>query len=138
MLKKQSPGIRLVVSYADTKEGHLGTIYQATNWLFLGGSAQPYIKVKGKIEHPRSLYDRFGPGGQSIDWLRKNVDPRAERVQMLPKLKYVYCFDKELRRKLEAVAKPYPKRVGSIDSDAPGFQPGEGSASLTSTLQISE
>ena len=37
LLRRQSPGLRLVVSYADTKEGHLGIIYQATNWLFLGG-----------------------------------------------------------------------------------------------------
>jgi hypothetical protein len=37
MLQRQSPGLRLVVSYADTKEGHLGVIYQATNWIFLGG-----------------------------------------------------------------------------------------------------
>ena len=25
---RQSPGLRLIISYADTKEGHLGTIYQ--------------------------------------------------------------------------------------------------------------
>ena len=135
LLKKQSPGLRLVVSYADTKEGHLGIIYQATNWLFLGGSTQPYLKVKGEIVHPRSLYDRYGPGGQSVDWLRTHVDPRAERVEMKPKLKYVYVFDPELRRQLEAFAKPYPKRAESIASDAPGFQPGEGGATPTSALQ---
>jgi len=136
ILKRQSPGLRLVVSYADTKEGHLGVIYQATNWLFLGGSTQPYLKVRGKIEHPRSLYDRYGPGGQQIGWLREHVDPRAERVAMMPKLKYIYVFDPELRRQLAAIAKPYPKCVESIGSDAPGVQPGEGGAIPTSTLQI--
>lgn len=137
MLRRQSPGLKLVVSYADTKEGHLGVIYQATNWIYLGAGTQPYLRVRGKIEHPRSLYDRYGRGGQQIDWLRKHVDPNAERVEMPAKLKYVYCFDKALRCRLEAVSQPYPKRVESIDSDAPGLQPGEGGASPTSTLQPS-
>lgn len=125
MLKRQSPGLQLVVSYADTKEGHLGVIYQATNWIFLGASSQPYLKVRGKIEHPRSLYDRYGPGGQRIGWLREHVDPHARRVEMPAKLKYVYAFSKPLRHQLEATAQPYPKRAGSSDGAAPGDQPGE-------------
>ncbi len=135
ILKRQSPGLQLVVSYADTKEGHLGTIYQATNWLYLGSSAQPYLKVRGKIEHPRSLYDRYGRGGQQLAWLRQNVDPNAERVAMKPKLKYVYCFSRELRRELEAKSKPYPKRGRSDTSDTPGLPPGKGGATPTRPLQ---
>jgi len=134
LLRRQCPGLELVVSYADTKEGHLGVIYQATNWIFLGASAQPYLKVLGKIEHPRSLYDRYGPSGQSVPWLREHVDPNARRVKRPPKLKYVYAFSKPLRAKLQAKARPYPKRGGSIDSDAPGAQSGEGGASPTPPL----
>lgn len=110
MLRRQSPGLKVVVSYADTKEGHLGIIYQATNWCFLGGSEQSYFKIKGRIEHPRTLYDRYGPGGQRIAWLRSNVDPRAQRVPMPAKLKYAYGLDRRTRRQLEAMAQPYPKR----------------------------
>ena len=44
-LRRQLPGLKLVVSYAD-REGHLSLIYQATNWLFLGEANQPYIRVK--------------------------------------------------------------------------------------------
>ena len=134
LLHRQSPGLRLVVSYADTKEGHLGTLYQATNWIFLGGSSQPYLKVRGKIEHPRSLYDRYGSNGQSVPWLRRHVDPNARRVAMPDKLKYVWPLDKRLRPQLEALSKPYPKRAGSIDSDAPASQAGEGGATPTSAL----
>ena len=130
MLRRQSPGLCVVVSYADTKEGHLGTIYQATNWIYLGAGTQPYLKVKGKIEHPRSLYDRFGPKGQSVPWLRQHVDAHAERIPMPAKHKYVWPFEKDLRRRLEAVAQPYPKRLTSIDSDAPAAQAG------TSPVQV--
>jgi hypothetical protein len=134
MLHRLAPGLKLVVSYADTKEGHLGIIYQATNWLFLGGSFQPYIKVRGKIEHPRSLYDRYGRGGQQIAWLREHVDPKAQRVEMPAKLKYVFVLDPTLRPQIEAIAQPYPKRAGSIASDVPTIQVGEGGATPTSAL----
>ena len=137
MLRRQSPGLRLIVSYADTKEGHLGTIYQATNWIYLGGTTQPYLRVRGKIEHPRSLYDRYGRGGQQIAWLRANVDPNAERVHMPAKLKYVYVFDRVLRERLLAQAQPYPKRVGSSDGAASGDQPEEGGSNPTPTLHSS-
>lgn len=35
-LKKDVPQCRLVVSYADCDQHHLGTIYQATNWIYTG------------------------------------------------------------------------------------------------------
>ena len=136
MLRRQSPGLRLIVSYADTKEGHLGTIYQATNWVYIGASTQPYIKLLGRIEHPRSLYDRYGRGGQRIAWLREHVDPRAERIEMPAKLKYVWPYEKALRQQLEVLGQPYPKRVGSSDGAAPGSQPGEGGSNPTSALHL--
>ena len=110
MLKRQSPGLRLVVSYADEGQGHVGTIYQATNWIYLGAATQPYLKVRGKVVHPRTLYDRYGRGGQSVKWLRANVDPNARRVEMPPKLKYVMPLDRAMRKQLEPLAQPYVKR----------------------------
>lgn len=87
------------------------------------------------MEHPRTLYDRYGRNGQSIPWLRDNVDPRAERVAMAPKLKYVYPLDKSLRRKLQDVALPYPKSAAEVTpGDTSGDQPGEGGSSPTQPL----
>ena len=117
LLRRQSPGLKIVVSYADTKEGHLGIIYQATNWIYLGGATQPYLKVGGRIQHPRSLYDRYGPKGQSVPWLREHVDPNAERVPMPVKHKYVFAFEKKLRQRLLAEAKPYPKEPAELTED---------------------
>ena len=95
LLKRQSPGLKVVVSYADMAQGHKGTIYQACNFTYLGETFQTYLKVNGQVVHPRTLYDRYGPGGQSLDWLRKHVDPRAKRVDMPAKLKYAYGFDRQ-------------------------------------------
>ncbi len=134
MLKRQSPGLKLVVSYADAGQGHVGTIYQATNWIFLGAATQPYLKVKGKITHPRTLYDRYGRGGQSLPWLRENVDPNAQRVKMPAKLKYVWPYDKALREQLEQISQPYVKSVGSIGSDVPTTPGGRGPCDGISAL----
>jgi hypothetical protein len=104
----------LVVSYADLGEGHVGTIYQAGGWLYLGTSEQGYLKIHGRIVHPRTVYDRYGRGGQSVPWLRENVDPKAERVEMAPKLRYVFPLDKAMRRQLEPQALPYPKSAAEV------------------------
>lgn len=137
LLRRQSPGLQLVVSFADSGQGHLGTIYQAGGWLYLGASLQSYIKVRGEVVHPRTLYDRYGRGGQSIAWLRQHVDPRAERIEMPPKLKYVMPLDRKLRRQFEAVALPYPKNADEATGVATGDQPGQGGSIPTRPLQNS-
>lgn len=138
LLRRQSPGLRLVVSYADAGQNHRGVIYQAGGWIYLGTSEQSYIKVLGQIEHPRTLHDRHGRRGQSIPWLREHVDPRAERVQMAPKHKYVMPLDKKLRRELESRALPYPKNAAEVTpGDTPGLQPGEGGSRPTRPLHLS-
>lgn len=55
LLKKDKPEIRAVISFADSTEGHNGTIYQATNAYRLGttGSAIFYIDETGRLRHPR-------------------------------------------------------------------------------------
>ena len=137
LLRRQSPGLQLVVSFADSGQAHLGTIYQAGGWLYLGASLQSYIKVRGEVVHPRTLYDRYGRGGQSIGWLRQHVDPRAERIEMPPKLKYVMPLDRKLRRQLEAVALPYPKNADEATGVATGDQPEQGGSIPTRPLQNS-
>lgn len=139
LLRRQSPGLRLVVSYADAGQGHVGTIYQATGWIYLGTSEQSYLRIAGKVVHPRTVYDRYGPGGQSVPWLRKHVDPNVCRVPMAPKLKYVYPLAKKLRRELKDVALPYPKSAAEVTpGDTPGDQPGEASSRLSRPLQSSQ
>lgn len=110
LLAKQSPGLRLIVSFSDTAQGHHGGIYQATNWIYVGCENYHAYRVKGEIVHPRTLYDRYGVGGQSIPWLHKYVDPKAERLETEAKHKYLYPLDRAMRRQIAPLAKPYPKR----------------------------
>lgn len=135
-LKKAYPAIQLVVSFADTKQNHHGGIYQASNWIYLGirEAQSGYFRIHGQVLHSRSVHSRYKGGSQSLLYLRKYIDPKAEVVAMSPKHKYVYAFDSDLRKRLSALAQPYPKRAESIDNDAPAFQAGEGGVIPTSAL----
>lgn len=107
LLKATNPGLRLVVSYADTRQGHLGTIYQAGNWIYVGTIGDPHIVIHGQRHHGRSVSSRYGT--RSLPWLRKHVDPEAHREDPLPKHKYLMPLDRKLGRDLRKLHQPYPK-----------------------------
>lgn len=62
MLKKDKPEIKVIVSFADTRQGHLGYIYQATNWNFTGYSIPGggSILIDGQEYHPKNLNNKYG------------------------------------------------------------------------------
>lgn len=134
LLRKQSPGLRLVVSFADSREGHHGGIYQAGGWVYVGAFSHHVYRVHGKEVHPKTLHSRYGKGGQSVPWLRANVDPKACRVATPPKHKYLMPLDDEMRAKIAPLAKPYPKRAGSSASGTSPHQGGGGGATPTPAL----
>lgn len=109
-----NPGMRLVVSFADTAQGHVGTIYQAGNWVYLGAVDHQWYKVHGRMVHPKSLHSTYGKGGQSLPWLRNNVDRGAERVSMPPKHRYVMPLDRAMRRQVTKLAQPYPQSADQV------------------------
>lgn len=106
LLKAQCPKIRLVVSYADSEQGHEGTIYQASNWIYVGASVAYYLNINGKRVHGRTANCTYGSG--SVEWLRANVDPLASKTDSLPKHKYLMPLDRGIRRRIEKLRKPYP------------------------------
>lgn len=108
MLKQQSPGLRLIVSFADEGQGHMGTLYQAGNWIYLGVAEAAWFRVRGELVHPKTLHSLYGQGGQSVAWLREHVDPNAERVNMAPKHRYAMPLDRGMRRQIRALGLPYP------------------------------
>lgn len=106
MLKAENPGVRLVISYADPGQGHVGRIYQAGNWIYSGAVPMRWIRLQGEMVHPKTIYDRYGT--QSVVWLKANVDPAAEWVDVPSKHKYLMPLDKQMKRRLGA-GKPYPQ-----------------------------
>lgn len=112
LLKKESPGLRLVVSYADGNQGHLGKIYQAGNWIFVGEySAERGVLIRGKLYHRRTVNMRYGRN--AITWLKENVDPEARIVPGKPKYKYLMPLDKTMRKRITELSKDYPKEAAA-------------------------
>lgn len=136
-LKNQSPGVRLVVSFADPSHGHHGGIYQAMNWIFTGDSASArFFRIHGELTHPRTIGSAGGE--QTIAWVRANLDPNAELVDCPGKHRYIFPLDEKTRGDVLPLAKPYPKRAPcGVTSDSAGPAPtGQGGASPTTPLQL--
>lgn len=132
MLKRQSPGLRLVVSYADLNHGHLGKIYQAMNWIYVGMIKMDSVILNGKRFHRRTVYSRFG--FNSVERLKRmGIDAKWDNG--LPKHKYLFPLDNALRKQIEPLCKPYPKRGRSDTIDTAPDQGAEGGVIPTLPLQ---
>lgn len=129
MLRKQSPEIRMLISYADPAHDHKGGIYQAMNWIYIGLSdnwrGSHYI-VNGKPMHGRSVRSKWGH--------ESNIPLQWEIAPPANKHKYLYPLDDAMRQQIEPLRKPYPKRANEATQDAPSDQLGEGGAKPTRSL----
>lgn len=125
MLKKQSPGLRLVVSYADTRYNHHGGIYQAMNWIYIGRvKSTPDYFVDGRWMRQRQVNSRFGTIKGFMGKKRKGSD----------KHKYLFPLDDAMRKQIETLRKPYPERERGETDSAPGTNREIGGASPTRSL----
>ncbi len=123
-LKRQSPSLQLIVSYADPDQGHYGGIYQAGGWLYRG------------ITHPS---DKFWHNDR---WVHAKTIHGIDRSRLKKKTvqgKHIYLmpFTKAMKKQIESMSKPYPKRASTETSDTLGGQPGESGATPTDALHTS-
>jgi hypothetical protein len=102
----------IVVSYAEIGAGHIGTVYQATNWIYTGLSDRHIQwKLDGQGDkHSRHLFSELG----GIEGAKAFYGDRLERVERGRKHRYVIFRGsktrrKELLAKLRYTIKSYPK-----------------------------
>ena len=129
-LKKNSPGLKLIISFADTEQNHHGGIYQASNWIYAGmtKAADEYL-VHGKRMHGRSMRMKYTThiGKEFIKIIKGSSKHR-----------YLLALDKNILNQISILKKPYPKRTTSKEIVASGFQSEEGSENLTVVLHKEE
>lgn len=101
-LHRDNPLIQIIVSYSDHRQKHIGTIYQATNWIYLGitKTTDTQYFYNGKWTHERTIN-----GKSDRDELKAKL-PKRENSN---KFKYIFVFDKKLRKQYLKLALPYPK-----------------------------
>lgn len=129
-LHKDVPQCRLIVSYADCDQNHLGTIYQATNWIYEGLSkGDTYFIIKGKKTHRKSVSSRIvAINGKrmhcpsTLEMVRRFFDPNAVTFRSAGKRKYLMPMDKAMRKQIAPLAKPYPKNEDWVKIDRNTFK----------------
>lgn len=127
-LKKSNPKLKMVVSFADPKQGHYGGIYQAGNWIYTGKSntVQTYVFNNSKKRwHTRTIFRKFKTS--DINRLRG-----AKVITDPGKHRYLMPLTKEMRKKILPLSKPYPKACQVGDDPDQGDS---GGSTPTGTLQ---
>jgi hypothetical protein len=133
MLKKQSTDLRLIVSFADTFHNHHGGIYQAMNWIYTGQTvkARQWF-VDGEWKHNREVTSGAFGGAH----LYKGYQSLPSR-ELPPKHRYLYPLDDAMRKQIEPLRKPYPKRErGETDNAPQSNAETDGASPIRSLLKV--
>ena len=93
---RKLPKGTILVSYADTKYNHVGTVYQATNWIYTGTSVPFKDYTKNGLDH-RSIPKR------------ERIKSEMDVVERSKKHRYVYFTDQKDRQLLKYKIIPYAK-----------------------------
>jgi len=108
---KQLPKPTIVVSYADNAQGHVGYVYQATNFLYTGLSEKRVDwAIKGlEHKHSKTISD-----GMTLESIKEKYGDDFYYVERSRKHRYILFHgtknDKKiLRSKLKYEVQPYPK-----------------------------
>lgn len=97
LLKQDKPQIKAVLSFSDATEGHVGTIYKATNAYRLGstGKALFFIDEDGRLRHPRQC-------GVNIT-KEMGIDRGWKPVMREAKNRYLYLLPTDKREKKKLI-----------------------------------
>jgi len=103
---------KAIVSYADPGAGHVGRIYRAAGWLYLGQSEpQPLLALDdGPPRHTRSVSSLLHTHS------RRYLERHGFRVRLVPttpKLLYVKLLDPTWIARLRRQPLPYPREEAS-------------------------
>jgi len=113
----------IIISYADTTQNHLGIVYQASNWQYIG-LTKPVkdIRIRGMDLHPASITDKFRGQKNRTEKIKKMFgEENIYREDRAQKFRYV-TFNADKRRKKELMKKltysilPYPKKEHALYS----------------------
>ena len=131
-IRENDKAIKVLLSYADNGQAHLGGIYQATNWIYEGYSSQmnlmPNYDIsltgpEGPFIHSRTVFNNWGSGnlehlkkeigkdGYSEFWRRRSPD-KHRYIQLLPQNKKE---KKDLLSRMKQKEYGYPKSIADYD-----------------------
>lgn len=107
----------IIVSFADSEQGHVGYIYQATNWIYTGESPrQKYYRPMLQSDNEGGVDYRRRERMSKQDIVEKYGEEMVDEYYSSMKHRYIYFNaskkrKKELLSKLKYEIKPYPKKL---------------------------
>lgn len=112
-------GYKFCIAFCDPEAGEIGTVYQATNWQYLGFTKDKhwnlYYKTGKKYMDDRDIYKKFGFRGLAKLQEFIKDKPDLEIKLSHPKARYIKLLcnkyeAKEIMTVLKDKLQPYPKR----------------------------
>lgn len=117
---KLLPKPRIVISYADTAQGHIGIVYQAANAIYLGLSEKRTdwsLRSKPGM-HGLTIADEFRDKPNRVELMRAKYGDDFYLKPRPRKHRYVFIVGskkerKDLRKMLSYKEQPYPKEIAA-------------------------
>ena len=120
------------MSYAAPQEGHVGTIYQATNWIYQGNRIRPNdswvfkFDEDGEWQHGRTIFPYYGTNNP--EKIQKKIKKPFWIRKELRKHRYVFILagkkdKKTILNTLKYPSLPYPKEKISTELEVIKLEP---------------
>ena len=111
-LKENAPDIKALISYSDPEQGHMGIIYQATNWIYQGnkmrlmGNYGVKLTEDGDWMHSRTVFAKYG--SHNLEHLKKKIGHTFWRKNETMKHRYLYllCSKKDKKKIMKTLKHP--------------------------------
>jgi len=123
-------GYNIFIAYSDPQAGEVGTVYQASNWIYCGmtSATEKFKTPNGKVKDARlvSAYTRDRRGG-TLKYKRTRSEQKRRMIEQgcvffkgTPKHRYVLILGetkkikREIMKALKWPVQPYPKRAAEV------------------------
>ena len=112
LFKKYAPMVKLLVSYADSDEGHIGGIYQAMNWYYEQSkiTSPTWIDPITQKKYHQRRVDAKGYQVENGKVVKCKKPSELIKKETGLKHKYIYPLCKSMLPLCRQLAKPYPKK----------------------------
>ena len=108
-IKRYYTNIKWLLSFSDGKEGNVGTIYQATNWIYLGyRESDSFYELDGEIWHNVQIWHKFKEGKdiKTMDALNDNFN----NISKITSKQHIYVMPLTENINFLLERQPYPKK----------------------------
>lgn len=112
---KQLPKGKIIISFADTSQGHQGVVYQAANFIYCGLSAKRTDwKIRGKEHlHGQTVADEFRGTANRAEAMRMKYGDDFYLEPRPRKHRYIYIvgsksYKRQVLKELKYAILPYP------------------------------